>query len=186
MNEPVLEPILRQLRFKKVIPEIKPNSVVVDIGCGHTPHLLNRLESYIRDGVGVDPLTQRGKMKNIRLISKMLGNKIPLKNGSADHVTLVAVLEHLDDPQAILSDAYRILKRGGTLVLTTPTPVTKPILEFLSFGLGVVSQREIAEHKRYFWKTDLEAVIIQAGFSRSKTRHQYFELFCNNFLVARK
>ena len=48
MTEPLLEPLLRKIRFEKVLKHIKHGTTVVDIGCGHTPHLLNRLEKYIK------------------------------------------------------------------------------------------------------------------------------------------
>lgn len=184
LSEPILEPLLRKLRFNKTLSHIRPNSVVVDIGCGHTPHLLNRLERYIKEGIGVDQLIADRTYGNIKLISKLLADKIPLRGGLADHVTLVAVLEHLEMPGPLLGESYRILKKGGTLILTTPTPLNKPLLEFLSFRLGLVSKREIAEHKTYFWKRELCQLVKVAGFRNIK--HQYFELYLNNFLVAKK
>lgn len=184
MSEPLLEPLLRKIRFDKVLKHIKPGSIVVDIGCGHTPHLLNRLEKYIRSGIGVDQFVQNSKVGNIKLISKQLSNKIPVKDRYADYVSLVAVLEHLEQPEVLLRESYRILKKGGTLLLTTPTPANKPILEFLSFKLNIVSQREIAEHKRYFWARELIQIAKTAGFR--KITHEYFELYLNNFLMARK
>lgn len=184
MSEPLLEPLLRKLRFDKALVCISPSSTVVDIGCGHTPHLLNRLERYIKSGIGVDQLIVSKKIGKIKLISKFLADKIPLRDSLADHVTLIAVLEHLAMPGSLLKEAYRILKRGGTLILTTPTPLNKPLLEFLSFRLGLVSKREIAEHKTYFWKRELCQLVKVAGFKNIK--HQYFELYFNNFLVAQK
>lgn len=184
MKEPLLEPILRKIRFDKILRYIQAGSVVVDVGCGHTPHLLNRLERYIKSGIGLDQLIASQQRGNIKLISKQLADKIPLKSLFADHVTLVAVLEHLDDPDALLKESYRILKRRGSLLLTTPTPANRPILEFLSFGLGIVSQREIAEHKTYFWKKELVSRLRRAGFK--KIKHNYFEIYLNNFVVAYK
>lgn len=43
----------------------------------------------------------------------------------ADHFDLVsclAVLEHLDDPQAAVNEAFRVLKPGGIFVATCPNP----------------------------------------------------------------
>lgn len=184
MAEPILEPILRRLRFEKVLGYITRGSYVVDIGCGHTPHLLNRLERYIKNGVGIDQLVDNVDRGKIRLISTLLADKLPVASNVADHVTLIAVLEHLDNPSATLRESYRVLKRKGTIIITTPTPLNKPILEFLSFRLGVVSTREIAEHKRYYWKKELIYQLRKAGFR--DIRHRYFELFCNNFVVAYK
>jgi 2-polyprenyl-3-methyl-5-hydroxy-6-metoxy-1,4-benzoquinol methylase len=184
VREPILEPIVRYFRFQKAISKISENSIVVDIGCGHTPHLLNRLERFIKNGVGIDPLIKSWQSGNVRLISQLFSDKIPVKSGYADHVTLLAVLEHADIPETLLLECRRILKNDGTLILTTPTPLNKPLLEFLAFRLGLISPREIAEHKRYFWKKELVQKLKKAGFR--KINHQYFEFFLNNFVVASK
>ncbi len=184
MQEPILEPFIRHFRFKKILSHIVAGSVVVDIGCGHTPHLLNRLQHYIKNGYGIDPLIKNQTFPTFKLLSQLLATKVPLATSMADFVTMAAVLEHLDEPAAILSEAYRILKPGGKLLLTTPSHLNKPLLEFLSFGLGLVSTREIGEHKRYFLKQELVASIRRAGFK--KIKHQYFEFWLNNFIIAEK
>lgn len=184
MKEPILEPLLRHFRFRKILRHISPNSIVVDIGCGHTPHLLNRLERFIKEGTGLDQLVINGKKGKIKLVSSVLKRKIPIKSNYADHVTLIAVLEHLESPNELLKEAFRILKPGGKFLLTTPSHLNKPLLEFLAFKLNIVSPREIAEHKRYFWKSELVSVVKKAGFIN--IHHEYFEFFLNNFVVARK
>lgn len=184
MKEPILEPFIRHFRFQKILSQIVPDSVVVDIGCGHTAHLLNRLQNYIKKGYGIDPLINDQTFPKFKLISQLLANKIPLPSKTADFVTMAAVLEHLENPEAILSEAHRILKSGGKLLLTTPSHPSKPILEFLSFGLGLVSTREIGEHKRYYWRKELVNLIRRAGFK--KIKHEYFELYLNNFIIAEK
>lgn len=184
MQEPILEPFIRHFRFKKILAHILPGSVVVDIGCGHTPHLLNRLQHYIKHGYGIDPLIRNKTFPKFKLLSQLLADKVPLRSSLADFVTMAAVLEHVDQPKAILAEAYRILKPGGKLLLTTPSHLNKPLLEFLSFGLGLVSTREIGEHKRYFWKKELVASIKKTGFK--KIKHQYFEFWLNNFVIAEK
>lgn len=42
------------------------------------------------------------------------------KSNSYDFVILDQVLEHVADPKAALKEVYRILKKGGWLILTTP------------------------------------------------------------------
>ncbi len=184
MVEPILEPLLRQIRFNKVLNQITKNSTVIDIGCGHTAHFLNRLERYLKSGIGIDPLIKNSKIGKIHLISHFLSNKIPVKSNSADFVTLIAVLEHLENHNAILLESYRILKPGGKIVITTPTPANKPLLEFLAFKIGIVSKREIAEHKTYFWKGELVKGLEESGYKNIK--HEYFELWLNNFVIAEK
>ena len=81
--------------------------------------------------------------------------------------TSLAVIEHLpvDEVLSHLRDIGACLRPGGTLVLTTPTPAAKPVLEFLAFRLGVISQQEIADHRHYWNTKELRGALHQAGFS---------------------
>lgn len=45
---------------------------------------------------------------------------IPLSNSSIDTVLLCEVLEHVEEPQLVISEIYRILKENGYLILSTP------------------------------------------------------------------
>lgn len=51
--------------------------------------------------------------------------EIPLPNSCADAVMASEVIEHLDHPQRFLQEAARILRPGGTLVVTTPYRLTE-------------------------------------------------------------
>lgn len=46
--------------------------------------------------------------------------RVPLSDGSQDHIFLFNVLEHLMSPDAALREAYRLLKSGGTIIGTIP------------------------------------------------------------------
>ena len=61
-----------------------------------------------------------------------LEHKLPFENESFDIVTMLAVLEHLSYPEDILKEINRILRKDGRLVLTVPSKIAKPILEFMA------------------------------------------------------
>lgn len=184
MSEPILEPILRKLRFNKGVNLITHGSVVVDIGSGPYTPFLSLIKNKIKRGIGIDPLTKVNNSKNISVIKSSLEKKIPIEDCFSDYVSLFAVLEHLDHPQELLSESYRILKKDGKIILTTPTPFSKLLCEFFAYKLHLISDREVREHKRYFWKNDLVDLLKNAGYKN--IQHNYFEFFFNNFVVAQK
>ena len=49
-----------------------------------------------------------------------MDGRIPLADASIDSALCTEVLEHCPDPAAVLAEVHRILKPGGSLVLTLP------------------------------------------------------------------
>ncbi|MCK5026105.1 MAG: methyltransferase domain-containing protein, partial [Nanoarchaeota archaeon] len=106
------------------------------------------------------------------------------KDKSVDVIVSLAVLEHLENPLYILIELYRVLKEGGRIIITTPSPASKPILEFLAFNLKIISVEEIRDHKHYFNQKELRNIFKRAGFRDIKIKSFQFGL--NNWLIARK
>jgi len=57
-----------------------------------------------------------------------------LESESMDLVCSLAVIEHLNSPDNYLSEIKRILRTGGTCIMTTPSVYGKPVLEFLAYS----------------------------------------------------
>ncbi len=110
---------------------------------------------------------------------------LPFPNESFEVVTMLAVLEHLHHPQAMLQEIARVLKPSGALVLTVPSHAAKPVLEFLAFRLKIVSEEEIRDHKRYYNKRDLRELVALIP-ELTLTKHTYFQLGMNNFAIIHK
>jgi len=185
MNEPILEPLLRRFRIRQVLPYVKryPQCALLDIGCGWEAKLLRELEPHLSSGIGIDFKAPDIKTDRIETISATLDKELPFQDQSFDLITMLAVLEHLDHPQAILNEIARLLRPGGGLLLTVPSWYAKPVLEFLSFRLGIVNPDEIRDHKQYFNREDLFELVgaipgLQIG------HHQYFQWRFNNLLFA--
>ena len=120
-----------------------------------------------------------------------MNGTFPLQNDTVDAVFLNAVLEHLDNPNEVIAEAARVLRPGGRIVMTTPTRMAKPVLEFLAYTLHVINEDEIREHKHYFNKSDINnlvAAINGADTSAlvSLERYSFFELGLNSLIVLRK
>lgn len=190
MKEPILEPLLRKMRLAKVLPTIKayPNCNLLDIGCGWEAKLLKSVEPYIASGVGIDfkapEIADANGGGKLRTISMTLEKELPFEDASFDVVTMIAVLEHLEHPIEIVSEINRVLKPDGALIITVPSVWSQPVLEFLSFGLGIVSKDEIADHKLYHNRLSLEFIAKNTGFTVEE--HRYFQLYMNNFCIFKK
>ena len=186
MKEPILEPILRRKRIKMVLPVIKRYGKCrcLDIGCGFKAQLLRDLEQHIEMGVGIDFKAPLIQSKAIQTFPLQLQSTLPFKDESFDVVTMLAVLEHLSNHNDILDEIRRVLKPGGAFVFTVPSKLAKPVLEFLSYRLHLISEDEIRDHKQYFQKSDLLRDFGKAGLKLAQ--HSYFQLGMNNFGIAQR
>jgi SAM-dependent methyltransferase len=88
-----------------------------DLGCGESPYKWWLLK-YVDHYVGVDWSESFHEIKAD--IVANLNKPLPIENEVADIVLSLSVLEHLSEPQLMLNEAYRILKKPGLLVLQVP------------------------------------------------------------------
>lgn len=186
MKEPFLEPILRRMRVKIVLPTIQryPDCQLLDVGCGWDYRLLKTVEPFIGSGVGIDFKVQEMESTKIKTVRMRMTDQLPFESESFDIVTMLAVLEHLSDPLRMMSETERVLKKEGRLVLTVPSKIAKPVLEFLAYRLHIVSEVEMKDHKQYFNHNDLRKLLCQSGMTIEQ--HRYFQMGMNNYCVAMK
>lgn len=91
------------------------------------------------EGYGFDIRANEAKYGNVRVINNARYNgKLPIKDNRVDCVFMLAVLEHLLMDMFLIDKAVRVLKKGGFFIVTTPTSVAKPVLEFLSYRLHLI------------------------------------------------
>lgn len=102
---------------------LPPSWTVADLGCG-TGAIAAALAPRVKKVVGVD--RSAGMLQAARKRTAGLGNvelhegelsDLPLPAGSCDAALLVLVLAYLDEPARALSEARRVLKKGGRLVV---------------------------------------------------------------------
>lgn len=86
--------------------------LVVDIGCGEKPYRDLFGSAYY---VGLNYGSQ-GASPDVMGDAQSL----PFATGCADVVFTTQVVEHVENPQRMINEAFRILKPGGTLILTGP------------------------------------------------------------------
>lgn len=174
----ILDKLIARMRLDKVIGFVEKGDIVLDFGCGHQAYLLQSVGKAIKKGIGLDSDSKTHKIdEHIEVRNFRFTKNLPFGDKSFDKVFMLAVLEHLDPQQASLlfAEYHRTLKDGGKIILTTPTPWGRKILEFLAFRLGIISAQEVADHKVYYGKQDLY------DFAR---KHHYTVEFYNTFQLG--
>ena len=107
-----LEYLTRNLRGRAPIR-------LLDFGCGYG-EFIAMCSMYGFEAYGIDRSSARRKNANFERIFPDLENLKNLDNCEFHVITLFEVLEHLDDPKAILDMLKRYLVKDGILVLETP------------------------------------------------------------------
>jgi SAM-dependent methyltransferase len=141
---------------------------ILDIGCGAGATL--RELARLGDACGLDTepsaveAAARRSGCDVRL--GRLPESVPFEEGAFDVVTLLDVLEHIEDDAASLATIERLLKPGGILLCTVPA------YRFLW------SEHDVAnEHKRRYTRPGLRARIEGAGLRIRKLTYYNTFLF---------
>jgi len=180
----VLDKVLENWRANKVKKYIKRGDAVYDLGCGYEGAFLKKIREDLNEGTGLDISVSRDFYdKKIKLKEADLNRRLPLQDCSADAVVSLAVIEHLDDYRGYLKETHRILRNGGTLLVTTPDPKSEFILKILG-KICLIDDKEINDHKRYFHPETLMSELKKIGFY--SIIHKKFQCGLNNLLIAKK
>ncbi len=169
-------------RLKKIVNLIekeKPKKIL-DVGCGNGT-LLNLLTSNKNyDLHGVDVYEQKNTKWKYKLCD--ITDKIDYPAGYFDLVVLGEIIEHVPDPDHLLAEAHRVLKKDGCLIVTTPNMVSwlnrilvplgiQPIFTETStkMNLGRVTKKlgqgsKVQGHLKIFTFRSLREILSLNGF----------------------
>ncbi|MGA3352848.1 MAG: methyltransferase domain-containing protein [Acidimicrobiales bacterium] len=90
-------------------------------------------------GPGRGPRPRTDRPRYVRGV----GERLPFRDGSFDGVVCCLVVEHATDPDALLSEAARVLAVGGRFILLVNHPM------FQGTGSGFVDDQILGEH---YWR----------------------------------
>lgn len=111
-------------RYKLVYDWVPAGTArVLDVGCGNAL-FTQWLRQRAAEVVGVDHTPRncrqgRREYPELRLAASA-GEHLPFADASFDCVVCSDTVEHVDDDQACIDELIRVLKPGGTLIVTMP------------------------------------------------------------------
>lgn len=140
-----IETIKFYLKFTN-IDEMFKDKTVLDIGCGAGGKTIFYASKGVKKIVGVEIL---GKYKEeAEGLAKKYGmdqkfefvcadaSKTPFEDETFDTIIMNDAMEHVDEPEKVLDECYRILKKNGRLYLNFP-PYNHPYGAHLSDAIGM-------------------------------------------------
>ena len=155
----VVMPITKRFRAYNVLKYIKPRQRHLDIGCGDG-FFLKR--SPCRERYGLDKIYGENFEKGLKWPDEYF-----------DYVTMLAVIEHLDDVKGALMEVRRVLKPDGAFIATTPKKRADRLIR-------LVAKETEHSHKRYFDRDSLAK--MAAGLFSIRLYHQFL-LGCNQLFL---
>jgi SAM-dependent methyltransferase len=155
----IVERVLRRLR--------KHSRVAVDVGCGsgENMQLLSRYTDWV---MGFDcSLTALELAASHGLpIACADGQAIPLADSSADLLSALDVLEHVDDDMLALKEFRRVLQPEGFLVVSVP-----------AYRFLWSEHDEALMHRRRYVASELHIKLTCSGFRVLKRSYAVFFAF---------
>ncbi len=139
---------------------LTPASRVLDVGCGTGAMLEQFSQRYHAFGLdfsqqAIDFCRQRG-LTNLYVGSL---DAFPA-NHTFDLITMFDVVEHVEDHEGLLKEAYQRLNRGGHILIAVP-----------AYQWLWSKHDEVLHHKRRYTRSTLRDVVERAGFRVKRLTH---------------
>jgi ubiquinone/menaquinone biosynthesis C-methylase UbiE len=114
----------RRLR-EYILHELPPSKTILDVGCGSawlakhfqkSPVFVCSLDATIINTSKA--LEKYPWADHVAVVADAF--HLPFKNNSFDAVVATEIIEHVTDPAAFVKELMRVVRPGGTLLITTP------------------------------------------------------------------
>jgi len=156
----------------RMIPE---GARVLDVGCGTGS--VARLVRHLRGArvLGLEPNPERARLARERGIEVEVGTfdaSVVRRHGAFDVVLLADVLEHLEDPSAMLRELRGALAPGGRVLASIPNVAHWSVRLALLAGRFDYQPTGImdATHLRWFTRASVERLFRESGYAVEEMR----------------
>ncbi|MDI9636885.1 methyltransferase domain-containing protein [Kamptonema cortianum] len=157
----------RNLALRLLKNRSQPDHKILDVGCG-TGALLHQIQQQFW-AAGLDFSHHALSFSRQRGLKHLLfadAQSIPLNDGSFDTVISLDTIEHVPNDAAAISEIFRVLKPGGTIIMNVPA---------FSWLWG---PHDVAlMHYRRYHRRQVIELLTQSGFQIEKCSYSVFFLF---------
>jgi len=161
-------------RFREVLNISKPaEGRILDVGCHSgtfTKQIISKLK--VKEVYGLDISPSAIKLANKRIPNGhfVVGDatKLPYQGNYFDEVFCLEMLEHIDDPVAVIKEIKRVLKKNKFGVILVPADNNLFKIVWFAWTLYYPVWRHAHVHS--FRGKDLEAALQQVGLEIVKVK----------------
>lgn len=114
--------VKRNFKLMKKYANMKKSSRILELGCA-SGFFLRECDKAGMVTYGLDiskyATSQARKNSKAKVVCQRADVKLPFKDDFFDTVAMFVTIEHLKNPEMSIKEAMRVLKKGGTFVVTT-------------------------------------------------------------------
>ena len=159
---------IKNKRLELIKKNINKSDKILEIGCG-SGNLLKNINCDNISGLDISPLMIE-ECKKIMPKSKFVtgdAENLPFKDNSFDKVIISEVLYYLPDLNKAISEAFRVLKKDGLLLITS-------LNKKYNFVQTLVKVFRIGVHdnisRSYISLKNLNIILLEKGFKIEEIR----------------
>ncbi len=182
----VLSGKLQRARLNQAAPWVHGD--VLDLGCGPS-EILDRVGDRITSYTGIDlKETRVARVQRMypdhRFFQRNLDDDAIALDRQFDTVLMLALVEHIYNQKHLFQEITGVLKPGGAIVITTPTPFGNDIVHSLGARAGLFSKIAADDHVVIYNRNRFE--IVARDFGLTLAHYRTFQLGCNQLAVLKR
>ena len=169
---------IRQWDFERCFQDLKPNSHILEIGCGEG-HFLDLAISKGHSCMGLDFNRRAIKVAKSKKLEAYCWDLKELKSNLQDRkfdaVVFFHVIEHLDDLTMFFQDLHSVMPQGSSLHFTCPAP-NRWTMNLEEIKVGGREGWDYPPHHQIRWnKVASEQVLTKFGWKLQKYIEEPFD-----------
>ena len=167
---------IANLELPIILDELPKNLRVLDVGCGSGVHGAELARIHAHRVTGVDlsiPSIQRASTRlsaaHVADVTRPQDYPFP---GGFDVIVFSDLLEHMMDPDAVLAAHLKLLKPGGSILISLPNVAIWNVRLSLLFGNFQYSETGTLDrtHLRFFTRRSFRELLANAGLREQRAR----------------